>query len=223
MTAIQNNSVSQSLLNNMNPAKSAASATDAAQDRFMTLLVTQMKNQDPLNPMDNAQMTSQLAQLSTVNGIEKLNNTMQSLINNVQSSQSYQATGMIGRSVMVPGNSLQLAANDSKFGVELPIDVDQLTVSIKDAAGTLVKQLNFGPQRAGVVPMNWNGYSDAGNNMNEGKYTFEINATVAGQQATTVPLSYDQVAGISSSSLGLTLNLKSLGAVSMSQIKQIQN
>ncbi|WP_020166536.1 MULTISPECIES: flagellar hook assembly protein FlgD [Methylotenera] len=223
MTTIQNNTVSQTLLNTMNPAKTAASAADAAQDRFMTLLVTQMKNQDPLNPMDNAQMTSQLAQLSTVTGIDKLNNTMQSLISNVQSSQTFQATGMIGRNVMVPGNSLWLSENASYFGVDLPADVDQLTVSIKDAAGSLVKEVNLGPQKAGILPLSWNGFNDAGNSLNDGKYTFEVNAKVAGQSASATSLSYDQVVGINNGSLGIELNLQSLGTVNMSQIKQIQN
>ncbi len=223
MTTIQNNTVSQSLLNTMNPGKTAASAADAAQDRFMTLLVTQMKNQDPLNPMDNAQMTSQLAQLSTVTGIDKLNNTMQSLISNVQSSQTFQATGMIGRNVMVPGNSLWLSENASYFGVDLPTDVDELTVSIKDASGSLVKEVNMGPQKSGILPLSWNGFSDAGNSLNDGKYTFEVKAKAAGQSASATSLSYDQVVGINNGSLGIELNLLSLGTVSMSQIKQIQN
>lgn len=223
MTTIQNNTVSQSLLNTINPGKTAASAADAAQDRFMTLLVTQMKNQDPLNPMDNAQMTSQLAQLSTVTGIDKLNTTMQSLINNVQSSQTFQATGMIGRNVMVPGNSLWLSDNASHFGVDLPTDVDQLTVSIQDVSGKLVKEVNLGPQKAGVLPLSWNGYSDTGSSLNNGKYAFEVNAKAAGQPAAATALSRDQVVGINNGSLGIELNLHSLGSVNMSQIKQIQN
>ena len=81
-----------------------------AQDRFMTLLVTQMKNQDPLNPMDNAQVTSQMAQLSTVTGIDKLNNTLESLIGSVQTGQSYQASSMIGHNVLVAGNQVSKAA-----------------------------------------------------------------------------------------------------------------
>lgn len=223
MTTIQNNVVSQTLQNNMNPTKTAASAADAAQDRFMTLLVTQMKNQDPLNPMDNAQMTSQLAQLSTVTGIDKLNTTMQSMISNVQSSQTFQAASMIGRHVMMPGNSLSLSGSAGKFGVDLPNNVDQLTVSIKDASGNLLKEVNMGPQKAGILPLNWDGFSDAGNQLKDGKYTFEVSAKAGGQPVSVTALSYDQVIGINNGNLGLELKLQSFGAVSMSQIKQIQN
>src|SRR3990167_8083696 len=87
-------------------AGAAATASTAAdtQDRFLKLLVTQMKNQDPLNPMDNAQVTSQMAQLSTVTGIDKLNVTLQALSDSMASSQSLQAASMIGYGVLVPGN-----------------------------------------------------------------------------------------------------------------------
>ena len=106
-TAVQSTSTTptQALLDSVNGKKnSTANSIDKAQDRFMTLLVTQMKNQDPLNPMDNAQVTSQMAQLSTVTGIDKLNNTLESLIGSVQTGQSYQASSMIGHNVLVAGN-----------------------------------------------------------------------------------------------------------------------
>jgi len=74
----------------MAPKKPTVQSVADVQDRFMTLLVTQMKNQDPLNPMDNAQVTSQMAQLATVTGIDKLNDTMAALISSVQVGQSYQ-------------------------------------------------------------------------------------------------------------------------------------
>src|SRR3990172_2141446 len=83
-------------------------AAQEQEDRFLKLLVTQMKNQDPLNPLDNAEVTSQMAQLSTVSGIEKLNTTLQAMSSSFASSQSLQAAGMIGRSVLAPGSSLSL-------------------------------------------------------------------------------------------------------------------
>jgi len=221
MTTIQNNPVSSSLLDAMNPAKAGASATEQAQDRFMTLLVTQMQNQDPLNPMDNAQMTSQLAQLSTVTGIEKLNDTMQSLIGNVQSSQTFQASSMIGRNVFVPGNVMQMSANDSKFGVELAANVDKLDVSIRDANGNIVRTLALGAQKSGVVPLSWDGRNDAGAGLPDGRYSFDISASAGGNKIAVNPLSQGQVTSIANSSQGLTLNLKDLGSVGLSDIRQV--
>src|SRR3954466_4446382 len=108
MTTIQNNVMPPSVLAAMNPSAAATdkSTAVAAQDRFMTLLVTQMKNQDPLNPLDNAQVTSQLAQLSTVTGVDKLNATLESMMSSFQSSQSLQAANMIGHGVLVPGTDV---------------------------------------------------------------------------------------------------------------------
>ena len=80
----------------------STSQVAATQDRFLKLLVTQLQNQDPLNPMDNAAVTSQMAQLSTVNGIDQLNSTVQALSASMATSQSLQATSMIGHAALVP-------------------------------------------------------------------------------------------------------------------------
>lgn len=93
-----------------NSSTTTTSAAEEQQNRFLTLLVTQLKNQDPLNPMDNAQMTTQLAQMSTVTGIEKLNTTLNSLVESLASTQAGEASAMIGKSVMVPGSQLKLSS-----------------------------------------------------------------------------------------------------------------
>src|SRR5690606_29502647 len=179
-TSVQNNQVPGNLLELMNGTQSGRSATEEAQDRFMTLLVTQMKNQDPLNPMDNAQMTSQLAQLSTVTGIEKLNDTMQSIIGSVQASQTFQAAAMIGRQVFAPGNVMQLADGHAKFGADLPLGADRITVKIRDADGVLVRTLETGAREAGMQSLEWDGRDDNGNLMKDAIYNFELSATIDG-------------------------------------------
>src|SRR3954466_13569648 len=110
MTTIQNNVMPPSVLAAMNPSAAATdkSVATAAQDRFMKLLVTQLKNQDPLNPLDNAQVTSQLAQLSTVTGVNKLNTTLESLKASYQSSKALQATNLINHGVLAAGKDLTL-------------------------------------------------------------------------------------------------------------------
>src|SRR4051812_12831974 len=122
-------------------AKSKTSAEDI-QDRFLTLLVTQIQNQDPLNPMDNAQVTSQLAQLNTVSGIAQLNKTMEGLAATFGAGQTLQAASMVGRNVMVAGDTADLVYNGNAgqayFGAELTQPVDALQVSIYDQAGKLV-------------------------------------------------------------------------------------
>lgn len=224
MNAVQStqNTASQALLDSVNGVKSTTkSSVDATQDRFMKLLVTQMKNQDPLNPMDNAQVTSQMAQLSTVSGIDKLNTTMEALIGSVQSAQSYQASSMIGHNVLVSGNQVNTTGTGGYFGVDLPIGADKLTVTIKDAAGSTVRTLTLGAQTAGTLPLNWDGFADDGTVAKTGNYKFDVTATIAGKAAQADALSYTKVMSISNGTGGIKLNLSNLTSVGTNDIKEI--
>ena len=151
------NEVSASLLASINGAKNNDSNNiQDAQDRFMTLLVTQMKNQDPLKPMDNAQVTSQLAQLSTVTGIEKMNSTLESFMANMQSSQSLQMSNLIGHDVLVDGNDISFDGTGGYFGVELPSSANELTVTITDTAGKQVRKISLGKTEVEIeYPDTW--------------------------------------------------------------------
>jgi flagellar basal-body rod modification protein FlgD len=223
-TSVQSttNTASQALLDSVNGVKNTTtSSVNATQDRFMTLLVTQMKNQDPLNPMDNAQVTSQMAQLSTVTGIDKLNNTLESLISSVQTGQSYQASSMIGHNVLVPGSDVISSGTGGYFGVDLPTGADKLSVTIKDSAGSAIRTLALGTQQAGTLPLNWDGLADDGSVAKTGSYKFEVSATTAGQSVAAEGLSYAQVMSISNNASGVKLNLSNLANVSTSEVKEI--
>src|SRR3954469_18470569 len=142
------------------PDKSTVgSLTSAAdqQDRFMQLLVAQMKNQDPLNPMDNAQMTSQIAQINTVGGIEKLNTTVNSLLSAFNRMQAQSATQLAGRGVLVDGNQVQLADGHAVGGVALDAAADKVSVDILDATGQAVRTLQLGASPAGTRSFDWDG------------------------------------------------------------------
>ena len=109
---------------NRNVSGASSSSTLAADDpgsaeRFLKLLVTQMQNQDPLNPLDNAQVTSQLAQINTVNGIEKLNSTVQGLSGQFVQMQALQGASLVGHDVVIAGNQLAIADGVGKAGFEL--------------------------------------------------------------------------------------------------------
>ncbi|PKO46967.1 MAG: flagellar hook assembly protein FlgD [Betaproteobacteria bacterium HGW-Betaproteobacteria-22] len=224
MATVQNtqSTPSQALLDAVNTRnKSSKSDIDAAQDRFMTLLVTQMRNQDPLNPMDNAQVTSQMAQLSTVTGINQLNNTLETLMSNIQTGQSYQASSLIGRNVLTPGDSILNTDTGGYFGVELPIGADKLTVNIKDAGGNVVRTLNLGKQQAGTTPLVWDGLNDAGTAVPAGTYKFEVSATVGNSAASVTGLSFAQVMSISNYPTGVKLNLNNLMTVDTTDVREI--
>ncbi|HPI60320.1 flagellar hook assembly protein FlgD, partial [Zoogloea sp.] len=141
---------------------STTSKTDEAQTRFLKLLTEQLKNQDPLNPMDNAQMTSQLAQISTVDGIDKLNKTLTSLLEGSQSSEALQAAALVGKGVMVEGTNLTLSGSKAYGGFELATAADKVTVTIKDSKGLEVRKMELGSSDAGVFNFAWDGKSTNG-------------------------------------------------------------
>src|SRR5438445_8770955 len=101
--------------------KSGSASASDLQNNFLTMLVTQMNNQDPLNPMDNSQLTSQLAQISQVSGMQTLNTTLNSLLSQVSASRAMDSATLIGHTVMVPGNATTVAAGvPGQIGVDLP-------------------------------------------------------------------------------------------------------
>jgi flagellar basal-body rod modification protein FlgD len=244
-TGASSNSTINDLMATMNPKStkgasgasgSSGTGTDsvaADTDKFMTLLVAQLQNQDPLNPMDNAQMTSQLAQLQTVTGINNLNTTLNSLSASYQSSQAMQATSLIGHGVLVDGNNVTLAGSKGILGVSLASDADDVKVTISDASGKTVDTIDLGAQKAGSQPMIWDGVPDPKNldskgnpvTLPDGKYTFTVTATKGGKalEAKDVTgLAYDNVGSVSTSSTdGIKLYLASKGASSLTDIKQV--
>lgn len=205
-------------------AKATESPQDligATQDRFLKLLVAQMRNQDPLNPLDNAQVTSQLAQLSTVSGINKLGELVQSLSTSFSQTQSLQATSMIGRGILTEGSSVVLSQGAALGGFELPSAADQVVLEIKDSGGNVVHATNLGAQNAGISVFQWDGVRDDGTVAPDGIYRFEVKALQNGKDVEATRLTHGTVASVSLGGTDVQLNLLNLGAVSLAQVKQV--
>lgn len=231
MTTVTSSSApTQTLLDTVNGSKTSAASESGTQDRFLKLLVTQMKNQDPLNPMDNAQVTSQMAQLSTVEGIDKLNTSLATMMANSKNSESLQSANLIGHSALVAGSTIHLnsATNAAgttttfgEFGVEIPANTDNLKVTITDSSGNTVKEYALGKQNAGILPLSWDGTDSSGNTMAKGDYKFTVSATTGGKAATVNALSLETINSITTSSSGVQLNLSNATSVATSDLKQI--
>ena len=211
-------------------AAAASSSSDAikpdsisaTQDRFLKLLVAQIRNQDPLNPLQNSEVTSQLAQLSTVTGINKLSDLVGGLSNSFAEAQSLQAASIIGRGVLVEGKSLELTQGAALAAVDLPQAVDQLTITIRNAAGAVVHTANLGQQVSGPVKFQWDGVGDNGSTLPDGKYTYEAQASAAGHAVSNIThLAYGRVNSVTLGAQGAQLNVDGLGAITLSQVKQI--
>lgn len=221
--AANTNTVSQDLLNAVNAKKTAAGGAEsaaAAQDKFLTLLVTQMKNQDPLNPMDNAQVTSQLAQLSTVSGIDKLNTTLEALKGNYQSSQSLQAASLIGHGVLLPGSTTTLTDGKALLGVDITAPADSVKITIKDSSGKAIHTMDLGSQEIGTLPLQWDGMTDSGTAAVNGQYTFDVTATRGGEKSTAEALAFGQINSVSTNAQGVKLNVPNVGAVDLATVRQ---
>ena len=194
---------------------------DEVQDRFLKMLVTQMKNQDPLNPLDNAQVTSQMAQLSTVTGINKLNDSIGSLASMFQSNQLLQASGMIGHGVLAEGSGLKLSGSKAIGGIELQQPADKVVVTVTSLAGQVLQTVDLGAQNAGVMSFQWDGGTDAGGKVADGAYQFSVKAVQGGQSIAAGTLSLGVVNSVSVDAQGISLNADGLGALALSKIKQI--
>ncbi len=206
----------------MKKSTDKTSASGAVQDRFLKLLITQMQNQDPLNPMDNAQLTSQIAQISTVSGIDKLNTTIGDMASAFSSSQSLQASALIGHGVLAEGNTLELDQGLAVGGIALKEPADDITVSILNKSNETVRTLDLKAQKSGIAQFAWDGKTDGGTAAADGNYTFSATAVRSGQKIdSTTTLGFARVQSVTLGTDGMQLNTSSLGALGMSDVKQI--
>ncbi|KAA8744908.1 flagellar hook assembly protein FlgD [Pseudomonas koreensis] len=209
-----------------------ASATNSAtggkalgKDAFLQLLVTQLKNQNPLDPQDNSAFVAQLAQFSSLEGITTLNSTVSSLAGNYSSSQALQASSLVGRNVIVQTNTVQL--DDPSKGmtgsVTVPSSIAGGTVSITDSSGTVVRTIDLGSRAAGSASFTWDGKDKDGNLVKTGTYTVKANASINGtatDMATYLPATVNSVT-ISQTGGELMLNLSGKGTVALSKVQTI--
>ena len=226
--------VSQTLLDTMNGASSSSSTSSTSatgaqsasdlQNTFLTLLVTQLKNQDPTNPADSSQMTSQLAQINTVTGIGQLNTSLSSLATQLSAGQQTQAALLIGSNVLAAGNNMTVSSGkSSSFGVQLANDVSDLQIVVKNSSGQIVNTLDHGAQGAGVVPVTgWTPVDSKGATLADGTYTITAQGTINGQQATATTLSASQVQSVVQMSGGAPgLKLSNGSTVALSGVASI--
>lgn len=198
-----------------------ATSTSDIQDRFLTLLVTQMRNQDPLNPLDNAQVTSQLAQLSTVGGLEKINATLSSVLSALSQQQSLAAVGLAGSRVAVSGDTIALSGGSGTVGYGLDGAAESATVTITNAAGATVRTIQRGASNAGLNTFEWDGRDDAGKLLPDGAYHFSVTATANGKPAPAAAISVATVRGVIPASDGFVLDLGAAGMAPFASVLQI--
>ncbi|EIK71988.1 flagellar hook capping protein [Pseudomonas synxantha BG33R] len=228
-TAVQDlfNSKVKDASNNVSNVSKAATGNQAlGKDAFLQLLVTQLKNQNPLSPQDNGAFVAQLAQFSSLEGINTLNDSVNNISSNFSSSQALQASSLVGRSIIIQTDKAMVDTSKSMNGsVEVPSAVGNVSVKITDKDGNVVRTVDMGAQSAGSQSFIWDGKNDKGEVAPAGTYTF--NASTKNDKGDSVSLATSLPATVTSVTLSKTggemlLNLAGgMGSVKLSQIQTI--
>ena len=177
-------------------SNSATSTQDMAQN-FLKMLTVQLQNQDPLNPMDNAQMTSQLAQLNMVDGVNKLNTTMGSLMAQMQAANFMNLSGSVGKTALAAGSNVYYSGQPVSMAAKLNDAVASLKATITDANGQIIDTLDLGPASSGVTDFFWDGSDSQGNKVAAGTYKLQLSAKdLQGKEVTPSTYVGAQVASV---------------------------
>lgn len=205
-------------------ASNVAGKKELGKDAFLQLLVTQLQNQNPLEPQDNGEFVAQLAQFSSLEGITTLNDTVNAIAGYYNSSQALQASSLVGRSVVAETDTAVVDTSKSFNGTAvLPASADPVTVKITNADGTVIRTIDLGSQPAGQASFIWDGKNDAGEVVEAGTYKFSATATYDSQATSLVTYLPATVNSVTISQTGgeLMLNLAGLGSVALSKVQTI--
>jgi len=230
MSTVNNNgNVSQTIMDQLSAQADQANKTPTGssalgKDAFLKLLVTQMNHQDPTSPQDNTQMVAQLAQFSSLESMQNLNDTVNSIAGVYQSSQALQASSLVGRSVIVDSGTATVDTTKGLTGsIAVPAATSATNVKVYNTDGDVVATIDLGAQKAGTTSFTWDGMNADGTVAPPGKYSFIANATVDGQSGTLTTYLPATVNSVTMGANGgeMTLNLAGGLTVGLSQVQTI--
>lgn len=225
VSSVTNNSVWEDLGigKKQDDEKSNGSATD--KNMFMNLLLAQLRNQDPLNPTDQRDFVAQLAQFSTLEGVQNLNTTVQDIGSMYRSSQALQATALVGRDVLTKGSKAYLEAGGSISGMIAEGQAaGDLVMTVKNASGAVVATRDLGNVGDAATPFEWDGLDDSGNSLPAGNYTIAIEGMAKGKNAALETSVFNRVNSVSivDNEGGMVLNLNGIGQIASSAIQEVR-
>ena len=209
----------------------AAAASKAVQDvtstkdltqNFLKMLTVQLKNQDPMNPTDTASMTTQLAQLNMVDGINKMNTSMGSLLSQIQSSDFINMSTTVGKYAMAPGSNINFdGSTPVNLAANLANDASSVIATITNELGQKVLEVDLGAANAGIVNFSWDGFDTAGNPLAAGAYKLSIASTATdGKDQKASSYVSSRVATIGKNGSDIEVNLADGRTLTPSEIVQ---
>lgn len=228
MSGFDTTSLDPTLLKNLGLSQQAESKRkdSLGQEDFLKLMITQLRNQDPMSPMENGDFLGQIAQFGTVNGIQELQKAVDGMSASMQSNQALQAASLVGRDAMMPSDYAHLGSSEDavvRGGVSVPPGAGEVLVGIYDSAGRLIRRISLGLQPSGTAKFEWNGMTDAGDRAAPGYYQIRAEAVSAGKSEALEVLVAAKVESVTLGGYGgnLTVNLAGLGEVNFSELRHI--
>ena len=201
---------------------STASSDELGQDQFLELLVAQLNNQNPLDPQENGDFIAELAQFSSVEGIDKLNTSVDSLLSDYKSSQALQASSLVGRQVVVPNdNAFWSGEGNVPATVDVPAGASNVQMSVYGSAGDLVAQIPMTGAVPGENSILWDGKNDSGEVVSSGSYKFQASGVVDGKTENFEVFGSAKVNSVTLTGGEMMLNVAGLGKISLSDVREI--
>jgi flagellar basal-body rod modification protein FlgD len=204
-------------------AQAKKSANELGIDEFLTLMTAQLKNQDPLKPLDGTQFVAQLAQFGTVSGVQEMQTSIETLASSLRATQTLNGATMVGRDILAAADSFTHAEGGSVNGqLEVPSGAASVQVRITDSTGAVVRELSV-PAEAGTATFTWDGRRSDGTLATSGEYDIEAIANIGGERGSLGVLLAGRVGSISLDASGteLTLNTSTLGPISMNNVRRV--
>jgi flagellar basal-body rod modification protein FlgD len=197
---------------------------ELGQNEFLQLMTTQLKNQDPFKPMESGEFLGQLAQFGTVQGLAGLQASFDSLSTSLVSNQALQAASLVGRSALAEASAVAIGAGQSVQGaVDLPATSGTVTVTVRDAAGQVVRQLDLGSHAEGLANFTWDGMADDGTPAPAGRYTFNSQFQSGNQMEAADTLISAPVDSVLFGADGFSVQLRGIGELPFTAVREIRN
>lgn len=222
------NAIDTDLLNRLGLTRQEEQQTkkndQLGQGDFLKLMMAQLSNQDPFQPMESGEFLGQMAQFSTVSGINELQKSFTDFSKSIQSNQALQAASLVDRVVMLPAQSIAMDPEYGQMGaIDLPASSDQVTVTVHNEAGVLVRQIPLGSRPSGTAEFIWDGLTSEGQVAPPGSYSFRAQASGAAGQESPEVLLASRVGSVSvgQGQSGLVLHVQGLGEVDFSKVRRI--
>jgi len=207
----------------LTPPPPASNKQELGQEDFFKLMTTQLQSQDPFKPMDATQFLGQIAQFSTVSGIQSLNTGFATLSENLTANQALQGASLVGRQVQVPGNTVALAETGGTTATALLPASGVVKVTVRDASGAIVREMDLGNKPAGTFDFNWDGLDSRGQRVVTGSYTVDAITTLAdGSQQALETAVIGPVTAVRLGAQGLQLEVAGSGSVPLASVIQIR-